>query len=219
MFGDLIKYRRLQSLDEVKAISMAYKTESAKGYQIRDENIIFSDGTGVGWITPFRLEISQILEDEGYKTKNMYTILPDNFFESKEYSWLRKMAKESIWDAVFRKCREISKDDGIDTTKLPTEEDFVSVVEVTYGEYIDEECNLKVKPMITEAIERLTNVGSFIIIDNQHLLICDEYGRTFYTKSRINVNDAVNKLQESKFSRNIIPARYVFEIDYIPNYF
>lgn len=219
MFGNLIEYHRLQSIEEVKTISMIYRTESVKGYQIRNGNVIFSDGTGMGWITPFRLEIEQLLEEAGYKAKDMYTILPDGFFESNEYRWLEKMAKESIWNEVFKKCREISKNDGVDTTKVPKEEDFVNIVEVTYGEYVDSESNLRVKPMITEAIERITNVATFIIVDNQHLLICDEFGRTFYTKSRININEAVNKLQNSKFRRNVIPYKYVFEFDSTQKFF
>lgn len=55
------------------------------------------------------------------------------------------------------------------------------------------------------------NVGTYVLVNEHTLVVCDEYGRTFLLKTKGVVNDMVNSLINAGYTRTLHPEYYISE--------
>jgi len=82
-----------------------------------------------------------------------------------------------------------------------------------YYDYIDFKTNTRYYPLTTKFLFNRSkeNIGTYIIVDENTLVICDEYGRTFLFKVQTVVNDFVNALIDAGYTRTIHPEDYIYK--------
>ena len=74
--------------------------------------------------------------------------------------------------------------------------------------------NMRFCPMITKYLfnHSRDNIGTYILLNDRSVLVCDEYGRTFLISVKVSINDIVNTLIEAGYTRTPNPEYYVKEV-------
>ncbi len=222
MFRKPIRHVPLRTMEEVKACSYELGESSSDDrgsytYQSLENHstaIIYCDECNQLFITPFRRDIEQILIDQKYRNVHdrFYKMLfyPNNIIPA-EYQWLEWIAKEENWALTYEEAFRFSQEKDIKpVTILEPICRLNQIIEAPLVNEIPgkiETC----RPMISLLFETgtLENVGTYIHLSSRSLLVCDEYGRTFYIAVNGVINDIENLLISSGYTRTKHPERYV----------
>lgn len=214
MFTKPIKHKALTSMKEV--MRWSYRTYSslseeklvAKTVAIQQNRaIVFADEAGCIYITPYRPEIWGILKEAGYTNECTLSVPFSSGGEvPARYKWLQKIAEEENWASTYEKTAQIAQKKGIKPVKVRKS---VYYKEIT-SPYYDTEDNTLYLPM-TEMYLDLTdkNVGTYVLVDANTVLVCDEFGRTYLLKNQGVINALVNELISSGYTRTLHPEYYV----------
>ncbi|MBQ6992735.1 MAG: hypothetical protein IJN50_07560 [Clostridia bacterium] len=212
MFTTPIKRSPLTNFEEL--IKFSYQTEFrndiSRCYWQNNGQIAFSDDYGIVYVTPYRSEIRLMLEDAGYQEYALYVPFSNGEVVPESYAWLRKIAEAENWAATHEKAYAVSQEKGIKPVKIAGK---YQLKEVSY--YDDKEnCTLySALTMMWLHNESKDNIGTYIVIDDKTLVICDEYGRTWLLKVKTVINDIVNSLMDAGYKRTANPERYVKKYD------
>ena len=208
MFTRPISYVPLKSIDEMKRFSIQLPLDaSAKNTSMLfNQNsgwIVFTDEHGFRFLTPARPESTSILQSSGYAA-NWDIWVPDVPDYSKcEAMWLRKIAQEEIKAYTHQEAKKRADQKGI---KEVTITEAIKLKEIEYD-------RLGYRPMVDLYLANGSdrNVGTYIIVDDKTLLVCDEYGRTFFIQVLKVIYSIVNKLIEAGYTRTEHPWWYVYD--------
>lgn len=176
-------------------------------FTIYDDDVLFSDSLGKLCITPYRSEICTIFAAEGFRPaeKNIHHPFPKGKEIPEEYKWMKKIVSEENWAVTYQKAYEISLEKGIKEVNISTKDISISEIFRKSGSTGDliTLCSLWLEG------ESKNNIGTYIYIDSEKLLVCDEYGRTFFIRSQRVNHNIVNKLISAGYKRTEHPEKYV----------
>ncbi len=214
MFNTPIQHKPLTSMKEVTRFS--YRTGSySEEKRIATQNnghIAFSDEIGRIFVTPYRPEIWDILRKDGYTEKCTLSVPYSNGGEviPVTYKWLVKIAEEENWASTYEEAAQVAKKKGIQPVKKVSKE--YSVKEIS-SPYYDTETHTGYTPMTMKYLLNSSkeNVGTYVLVNEHTLVVCDEYGRTFLLKTKGVVNDMVNSLINAGYTRTLHPEYYISE--------
>ena len=174
--------------------------------------IAFSDASGLIFVTPYRPEIWDILLDAGYKESYSLFVPFSNGEERPEaYQWLAKIAEEENLAYTCEEANKVAVKKGIKPVEVPEK---YQIKEFSY--YDDNEgTRYSELAMIFLHNNSKENIGTYIIIDEKTLVICDEYGRTWLVKVKTVINNLVNSLLVAGYTRTAHPEWYIkhYELD------
>ena len=210
MFNNPIMYTRLKNLDELLNFSLRTdsRSERAKTYTTNNGQVAFTSKYGYVYVTPYRPEILSILEKEGY-SESFSLFVPYSNGEKRpdEYVWLAKIAELECWAYTHEKAWEVALEKGID--HVHTDNSLYQIKEISY--FYDESAKTTYSSMCMKYLHNNSreNIGTYIIVNDKTILICDEYGRTFLVKSKKVINDLVNDLIVAGYRHNSNPYYYV----------
>lgn len=209
-----IRHTRLNTLEEVKNFS--FRTVSNATPLTKWQNnghIAFADeyGTTV-YVTPYRTEIHSILEEAGYKEECIFVPFSNGEERPEAYQWLEKIAEEERWAYTHAEAFKVATEKGIKPVKL-SKKLQVQVKEISY--YDDKENHTIYKELVSKYLfnNSKDNIGTYIVLDEKQLVVCDEYGRTFLLKAKTVINDIVNALIEAGYTRTIHPEWYIYRYE------
>ena len=206
MFTQPIKYTRLKSMQEV--LNFSYRTNSSATPLTKCQNngqIAFTDHHGFVYVTPYRPEIHDILQESGYKDGSLFVPFSNGEKRPLEYQWLAKIAEEECWAKTHEEAYNVASNKGIQPVKANGKYQIKEIL-TFYDTDTDSYLPLTMKFLLNESED---NIGTYILVDEKTIVICDEYGRTFLVKAKTAVNDLVNTLIDSGYTRTVHPARYV----------
>lgn len=178
-------------------------------FTIYDDDVLFSDSSGNLFITPYRREINTIFASEGYHPagKTIHHPFPEGKEIPEEYKWMKKIVSEENWAVTYQKAHEISLQKGISEVNISTKD--ISISEI----FRDKEASFKGALITLCSLwlegESKNNIGTYIYINSEKLLVCDEYGRTFFIRSQRVNHNIVNKLISAGYKRTEHPEKYV----------
>lgn len=207
MFNKPIKYSPLTSKEEL--LKFSYRTdrycENKNVFYQHKGQIAFTDEFGAIYLTPYRSEIPSILETSGLRE---YAINVPIFNGEKPlaYFWLEKIAVEENWAKTHEEAFAIANQKGIKPVRISQK---IQVKEIDY--FIDQEHELSYSALTSMWLfnNSIENIGTYIIVNDKTLIVCDEYGRTFLVKSKSVINDIVNSLIEAGYKRTAHPEYYI----------
>ena len=218
MFRKPIQHVPLKTMKEVKANSIRIGSTSAKprtGFISNFTNnfILYVDESGISYITPYRYDISEVLSNfiDSIEVPNFPQLeLYSECTSSDQYKWLEKIADEENWAYTYEVAYQIAKEKGIKPIFIaesitlrqiiskPLENCFGSTLEI---------CHPLVNQFLTSGTSQ--NIGTYIHLSSKSLLVCDEYGRTFYIAVNGVINDIENQLIDAGYTRTMHPEKYV----------
>ena len=213
MFNAPIRHTRLSTLEEV--MNFSYRTDFRATPMAKWQNngqIAHADQYGVIYVTPYRREIHSILENAGYKDGSLYVpfssgseTLPD------EYQWLVRVAEEENWASTYEEAFQKASSRGIQPVKVSGKYQIREISRM----FDDTEHHTFYFPMTMMFLANNTdkNIGTYIIIDEKSVMLCDEYGRTFLVKVKTVINDFINSLIAAGYTRTIHPWFYVRKVE------
>lgn len=226
MFSKPIRHVKLKGFSDLANYSLSlfeFKLQSErKQYCIYQENVVYVTEEGQVYVTPIRPEVCSILKENGYteagfsipyKGKEFVEKL-NYLINSDGYKWLIKIAEEEIFYYMFEQAHYVAKKKGIKEVEVKREfvEMYadVSMEEKKFGEYLYTGMLDKKFKLLSE-----NNVGTYIRVNEDTILLCDEYGRTYYIKIKVQdyVNDFINQLIDAGYTRNRFPWEYVYKGD------
>lgn len=211
MFNEPIKHVRLRDINDLYKFS--YLTDRRATPMTKwDANghIAYCDSHGAVLVTPYRSEINGILKSMGYRDKYMRVPFSNGEKRPEAYKWLCKIATEENWAETFEIAFKKAVEKGVKTLC-----DFEQKIQIKEIErFQDAETNNTYLAMTRMFLPRESreNVGTYIVVNDRTLVICDEYGRTFLVKTKRVINEMVNQLIEAGYTRTVHPEKYV-----IPN--
>ena len=208
MFNTPIKHTRLTTMDEVRKFSFLTNRRNATPMKKWQNNgqIAYSDEYGNVFVTPYRSEIHGILKDAGYTESALYVPFSNGEERPVTYQWLEKIAYEENWAETHEEAFKIASEKGI---KPVVVEEKYQVREISF--YNDTENHATYAALTTKYLlnQSKENIGTYIVVDQKTLVICDEYGRTFLVKAKTIINDLVNALIDAGYTRTAHPERYI----------
>ena len=211
MFNTPIRHVPLTTIEDVYQYSYGLPDgdEPLKFYW-NDNNITFTNQYGSIFTTPYRPEIQYILSNNGYKSG--FISVSNNPDDSSEYQWIKKIADE---ENIAKTCEDayvVADSKGIkpfspDTKKLHIKEIPLD----TY--YAEKSTNTRYYSLANLFLRGHSkeNIGTYIVVNEKTLIICDEYGRTFLVKTKYIINDIVNNLIDAGYTRTLHPEWYIKE--------
>ena len=208
MFTQPIKHTRLTSLEEV--LNFSYRTDFHAAPLIKWQNngqIAFTDQYGNVYVTPYRTEIHSILQNSGYQDGFLYVPFSNGGKRPYEYQWLAKIAEEECWAATHEEAFSVASEKSIQPVNVNGK---YQIREISHY-YDDTDTHTAYLPLTMKFLmnESKDNIGTYILVDEKTVVICDEYGRTFLLKAKTVVNDLINALIDAKYTRTIHPERYI----------
>ena len=211
MFNTPIRHIPLTSLEEVTNFS--YRVyESKKGTPLtkcqNNGHIAFTDSYGNVFVTPYRPEIHGILENAGYTDDCIFVPFSNGEERPDAYDWLIKIADEESWAYTHEQAYKIAQEKGIKSVDTIHFEKY-QLKEIFY--YDEKDTNTVFSSLTTKFLfnNSNSNIGTYIVVNNKTLVVCDEYGRTFLIKVKTVVNDIVNALIEAGYTRTLHPEWYI----------
>jgi len=210
MFSNPMKYTPLKSLEELKDWSYQYKFRTDNSpcvYCSNNGQISYTDDQGTVWVTPARPEVRDILAGAGYKEGGLYVHFSNGEERPSEYQWLQKISDEECWAYTYQKAYECAEKKGIMPVSI---KEKVYVREIV-GYWYDEQLATEYYALATIYLLNQTdeNVGTYIVLDEKTVVVCDEYGRTFLLRAKTVINDTVNALIDAGYTRTLHPEYYV----------
>lgn len=211
MFTTPIKRTPLTTLEEVQKYSYLMNDLSSDTMTFCRNNgqIAFVDYQGHKYVTPFREEIPSILTRSGFEIGSIYVPFSNGGTIPESYEWLKKIALTENWAATHEMAYCIATERGITPVDLSFIDEKIHICE--FYRYEDKE-NCFIYHHMTDLWlfnGEKNSIGTYIIIDNKTLIVCDEYGRTFLIKVKSVINDIVNALIDAGYRHNATPERYV----------
>ena len=212
MFNKPIKRTKLGSMEELYKFS--YLTnQTAKQKLIFDKNneqIAFSDEYRSIWVTPYRTEICDILVDAGYEIGSISVPFSSGEEKPEAYYWIEQVADRENWAETHEKALKFSKEKGIKPVKFDRRIQM-RVKEITNDFYQNDEDHTRYNQMASKYLlnNSQSNIGTYIIIDDKSILVCDEYGRTYLINVKATINDIVNTLIDAGYTHTAHPEYYV----------
>lgn len=170
--------------------------------------IAFSDKYGHVYVTPYRPEVHSILSNAGYSEKYGGLFVPFSNGEQRPeaYQWLSKIADEECWAYTYEEAYKVATEKGIKSVTLPGK---YQIKEISY--FDDTEKCTAYSALVSKFLFNSSkeNIGTYIVIDEKTIIVCDEYGRTFWIKSKTVINDIVNLLLDAGYTRTPHPEYYI----------
>ena len=221
MFNTPIKRTRLKSLEEV--IKFSHRTGGRFDDMpfVKCSNngqIAFSDERGFVYVTPYRSEIHSILDEAGYRERCFFVPFSNGEERPEEYRWLAKIAEEENWAETYEEAAKIATEKGVKPVVLPMLQKLQ--IKEIYSPYEDPETRTVYRKLVDMFFRGTTtqdNIGTYIIVDEKTLVICDEYGRTFLVRAKTIINDIVNTLIDAGYTRTAHPEWYIYSMPKEPD--
>lgn len=207
MFNTPIRHTRLVSYKEV--LSFSFRTDSRATPLTKWQNnghIAFADWYGNVYVTPYRPEINGILASEDYKDGAIFVPYSNGEKSPDAYQWLMKIAEEENWAYTHEEAFKVASEKGI---KAVTMCGKYQIKEISYYDDTDAHTIYSALTMKFLMNDSKDNIGTYILVDEKTLIICDEYGRTFLLKAKTVVNDLVNALIDAGYTRTAHPEWYI----------
>lgn len=207
MFTTPIRHTRLNNMEEL--LKFSYRTDGKTKPLTKWQNngqIAFADAFGCVYVTPYRTEVHEILEKNGYTDKCFFVPFSNSGERPEAYKWLVQIAEEENWAETYEEALKVATEKGIKPVKLSQK---FQLKEISY--YDDKETNTIYSALTTQYLMNNSreNVGTYIIVDEKTIVICDEYGRTFLVRVKTVVNDLVNALIGAGYTRTAHPEYYI----------
>ena len=209
MFNNPIKHTRLTSIEEL--LKFSYRTDDHSQYCLvatqNNGQIAFSNEHGEVFVTPYRPEIWDILREAGYREKYcLFVPFSDGEDRPEAYQWLSKIAKMECMAETHEEAYKVASEKGIQPVKLSTKN--LHIREITY---YDDGYGTTYSELVTIFLlnNSKDNIGTYIIVDEKLLIVCDEYGRTWMVKVKTSINDLVNKLIDAGYTHTTHPEWYI----------
>ena len=196
---------RIHSMSEEKCVAKTVAIQKRRAIMLADE-------AGCIYVTPYRPEIRGILEKAGYTYTNECTLLVP--FSGSEvptrYKWLEKIAEEENWASTYEKAAQVANQKGIKPVKVGK---GYSIREIS-SPYYDRDDKTIYIPMIEMYLDLATdkNVGTYVLVNEHTLVVCDEYGRTFILKNSKGVYNMVNSIINAGYTRMLHPEYNIIKI-------
>lgn len=212
MFYAPIRHTPLKYPSDVLNFSCytGYTAEKIKTFFQKDSDIFICNEDGKVFATPFREEIPIVLEEFGFKQECFeggFSPIPRRI--SEKYFILQEMAEREkqlkFYEENFKKSPQR------DSSYTIPENLRFSNYEITGPRTVGINIEYNIRPLFCENNEN-HNISTFIIFHNDNrILLCDEYGRTFLISfnSTDDLHIFVNFLLESNFSYTIHPEEYI----------
>ncbi len=167
------------------------------------DDVVFSDALGHLYITPFRTNLFCVLSALNYHESSA---LP-NPFENKdmpaEYLWIKRMIEEENWAETYQRAFKNSVEKGISSIDISTNGFTIKEIQYETDYFIKPLCSLWLNGKSKE------NIGTYIYLSPKEVVVCDEYGRTFYIKGNIILNNIINTLISAGYKHTESPEKYV----------
>lgn len=220
MFTTPIRSTKLTTLEEVMTVS-EYVIDPKRTYHVKvfcqdNGQIAFTNEHGNICVTPYRTEIRKILLENNY-TEDTVSVPFSNRYEQvpPRYIWLKKMAEQENWSQTYEEAFDIAQKKGIKSVSLEFGSKQLRYREI--NSFYPDQSNFKgYHPMITLYLlnRSADNIGTYILVDDQVILVCDEYGRTFQITAhqKATFNSVVNTLIEAGYKHNVHPETFVTDL-------
>lgn len=214
MFITPIRHTQLTSMEDL--LKFSYRTNERSEHKLivtqNNGQIAFSNEYGWVYVTPYRPEVHDILKNAGYSEKHsLFVPFSNGEPRPEEYQWLAKIADEESWAYTFEKASKIASEKGILPVEV-TEKYQIKRIFSAWDDNIDHKIYypLTMKYLMNETDK---NVGTYIYLDERNIIVCDEYGRTYFVRAHILINDLVNALIEAGYTRTPHPEKYVHKYE------
>lgn len=211
MFNQPIKHVRITSMEELLKFSYWTERKAAPlSLWQHSGQIAFAVENGSVYVTPYRPEVNKLLEENGYRRNSFLVPFSDGEERPHFYKWLVKIAEQECWAYTHEQARIISQSKGIKPVDPNTGN--LRIREITRSQ---QEGKWGFNPMVSLYLHNLTeeNVATYIVVDDRTVLLCDEYGRTFFVQAKVVINDFVNTLIDAGYTRTVHPESYVREVE------
>ena len=213
MFTKPIKWTRLNSMEEL--LKFSYCTDQTTNQKlIFDQNngqIAFSDENCRVWVTPYRTEICDILVDADYEAGSISVPFSNGEEVPDSYYWLKQIADRENWAETHEKALKFSEEKGIKSVEFGRMAHQMRIKEITTDFYQNDENCTRYNQMGSKYLfgNSQSNIGTYIIIDDKSILVCDEYCRTYLIIVKATINDIVNTLIDAGYTHTAHPEYYV----------
>ena len=214
MFTAPSTYSRITNVEEILKVSYRTKYHAAKQLAKWQNNgqVAFSGPDGYIWVTPYRPEIHGILEDAGYHDEGLYVPFSGTTYGRPEkYQKLIELAKTSCKAYTQEEAFKVASEKGIQPVNVDST--LYQVEEFT--SYTDPETQIHYTELVMTFLANNSgkNVGTFIVVNDHTLVICDEYGRSFLVTATSSdlIDDLVGKLVNSGYTSTTYPECYVHQ--------
>ena len=215
MFSIPVKHVRLESLEELKKFSFQKWDAKAKDPKTFDSNngqYAYADEFGLVYVTPYRSEIYDLLVNGGYRGASIWVPFSNGEERPEAYKWLACIADEENWHETFEEAYRIAESKGIKPVNMAGIS-FKQIRDITTEYFDDKEKNRYFTAMTMKYLHNSTsdNIGTYIVVDRNTLMVCDEYGRTYILTIKGTINDFVNRLIEAGYKRASNPEYFIHE--------
>lgn len=179
MFKAAHQYTPITTLSEL--LDLSYKTDTHTATPLarwqNNGQVSFTDTNGVLYVTPYRPEIHDLLEREGYHEKGLYVPFSDGEYRPSAYRHLADLAHEACWAYTQMQAKEVANSKGIRHVNVP--EGAYDAVEIRRTLKWN---NHWIDPLVMLYLMNGTgsNIGTYRVVgNNEAVLVCDENGRTW----------------------------------------
>ncbi len=211
-----IRYNPLKTLDELKDFSLYLGTNSditPNTYLFKDSvAFIFSDSEHKLFITPFRPEIETIFKKLGFQLDEKSDFNFSCVSENNRYHYLTEIARQEIMAYTYEQANQIFNEKGIKDFHLYETQKVKEVSFEIDGLKCELPCGkIKIYPMVLPLFKNDTFncVGTYIVLDSNHVVVCENFGRTILVETNPNINNLVNTLIDCGYTRNPIPEKFI----------
>ena len=201
---------RMDSMADVTRYSIYYKYEHEHEKMVYCTNngmLAYITESGEVRATPF-YEAGDILEANGYRTGSLFVPYSNGEQPTPELTMLRLYHKQFGQAVTFEEARKISREKGIDDSKVEFTPSEIKVCEVSYGSsYVYKTGFEDIHSIVVTSVTSMylldgkDCIGTFVHFGNNFLVICDQWGRTFVVTPKTGVlNGFVNKLIDAGYT-------------------
>lgn len=212
MFIEPIKRTPLSTMEDL--IEFSYRTsekaDKCLTYWSNNGEYAFTDEDGFVYVTPYRPEVYSILEHCGFSSDFLYVPFSNGIDKIPiEYHWLQQMANRQCRAFTGEKAFQVALQKQLQEVKPNLK--GLHITEITSWTE-DAEAGFSYSPMASNWSDWkfYSNIGTYIIVNEKTLIICDEYGRTFLVKVSKVINELVNSLIDAGYTECSNPAFYVY---------
>lgn len=201
---------RMDGIADVTRYSIYYK------YDHEHEKLVYCTNNGMlAYITqsgevratPF-YEARSILESNGYRSGSLFVPYSNGEKPTPELRMLRLYHEQFEWAKTYEEARGISKEKGIDDSRIEFAPSEIKVFEVTPGaSYVYKTGFEDIHTIVVTSVTSMylfngrDCIGTFINFGNNFVVICDQWGRTFVVTPKTGVlNNFVNKLIDAGYT-------------------
>ena len=124
---------------------------------------------------------------------------------------MEQVADRENWAETHEKALKFSEEKGIKPVEFRPMAHQMRIKEITTDYYQNDESCTRYNQMASMHLlgNSQSNIGTYIIIDDKSILVCDEYGRTYFITVKATINDIVNTLIDAGYTHTAHPEYYV----------